>query len=88
MLQQRRLLEDRLKQIKSFEERLADDVKRLREEAKLFPSGAARDYALRQARQAETGSHMSEWLRSPSYNHQSRRCRTIALLLSAKTDTC
>jgi hypothetical protein len=65
MLQQRRLLEGRLKQIKSFEERLAKDAKRLREEAKLFPPGAARDYTLRQARQAETGSHVSGWLRSP-----------------------
>jgi hypothetical protein len=36
MQQQRRLLEGRLKQIKSFEERLAKDAKRLREEAKLF----------------------------------------------------
>jgi hypothetical protein len=64
MQQQRRRLEGRLKQIKSFEERLAEDAKRLREEAKLFPPGVARDYALRQARQAETGSHVSGWLRS------------------------
>ena len=64
MQQQRRRLEGRLKQIKSFEERLADDAKRLREEAKLFAPGAARDYTLRKARQAETGSHVSEWLRS------------------------
>jgi len=63
-MQQRRRLESRLKQIKSFEERLAEDAKRLREEAKLFPAGAAHDYALRQARQAETGSHVSGWLRS------------------------
>lgn len=55
MLQQRRLLENRLKQTKSFEKRLADDAKRLREEAKLFLRGAARDYSLRQAGQAETG---------------------------------
>ena len=65
MLQQRRLLEGRLKQIKSFEERLANDAKRLREEAKLFAPGAARDYTLRKARQAETGSHVSAWLGSP-----------------------
>ena len=63
-MQQRRRLESRLKQIKSFEERLAEDAKRLREEANLFPPGAARDYSLRQARQAETGSHVSGWLRS------------------------
>ena len=60
MKQQRR----RLKQLKSFEERLAEDAKRLREEAKLLPLGAMRDTTLRKARQAETGSHMSEWLRS------------------------
>jgi len=65
MQQQRRRLGGRLKQIKSFEERLAADARRLREEAKLFPPGAARDYTLRKARQAETGSHVSEWLLSP-----------------------
>jgi hypothetical protein len=62
MQRQRRLLEGRLK---SFEERLAEDAKRLHEEAKLFPPGAARDYTLRKARQAETGSHVSAWLGSP-----------------------
>ena len=59
--QQRR----RLKQLESFEERLAEDAKRLREEAKLLPPGAMREQILRKARQAETGSHMSAWLRSP-----------------------
>jgi hypothetical protein len=33
----------RLKQFKSLEERLAEDAKRLREEAKLLPPGAMRD---------------------------------------------
>jgi hypothetical protein len=65
MQQERRRLEGRLKQIKSFEERLTNDAKRLREEAKLLPSGAQRETLLRKARQAETGSHMSEWLSSP-----------------------
>ena len=60
MKQQRR----RLKQLKSLEERLAEDAKRLREEARLLPPGVMRDATLRKARQAETGSHMSEWLRS------------------------
>jgi hypothetical protein len=59
--QQRR----RLKQVKSLEERLADEAKRLREEAKLLAPGAVRDAMLRKARQAETGAHVSEWLRSP-----------------------
>ena len=52
-----------VKQIQSFEERLAEEAKRLREEAKLLPSGAVREALLRKARQAETGSR-SEWLRT------------------------
>jgi hypothetical protein len=56
-MQQRRRIQDRLKQIKSFEERLAHDAKRLREEAKFLPSGAVRQATFRKARQAETGSH-------------------------------
>jgi hypothetical protein len=51
--------------VQTLEERLADEAKRLREEAKLLPAGVVRDAALRRARQAETGSHMSQWLRSP-----------------------
>jgi hypothetical protein len=49
----------------SLEERLAEEAKRLRAEAKLLPPGAIRDEMIRKARQAETGSHMSEWLSSP-----------------------
>jgi hypothetical protein len=49
----------------SLEERLAEEAKRLRAEAKLLPPGAIRDEMIRRARQAETGSHISEWLRSP-----------------------
>ncbi|MEH2537109.1 MULTISPECIES: hypothetical protein [unclassified Bradyrhizobium] len=55
----------RFKQVQSLEERLADEAKRLREQAKLLPSGTLREQVLRKARQAETGSHMSDWLRSP-----------------------
>jgi hypothetical protein len=58
-------LRRRLKQLKSLEERLAEDAKRLREEAKLLPPCALREQILRKARQAETGSHETEWLRSP-----------------------
>lgn len=47
------------------ETRLAEEAKRLREEAKSLPHGSAREDMIRKARQAETGSHMSEWLRSP-----------------------
>jgi hypothetical protein len=63
-MQHRRRLEDRLKHLKSLEGRLADDVKRLRDEAKFLLS-AVRKATFRKAQQAETGSHISEWLRSP-----------------------
>jgi hypothetical protein len=49
----------------SLEERLAEEAKRLRAEAKLLPPGAIRDEMIRKARQAEIGSHVSEWLSSP-----------------------
>ena len=55
----------RFRQSQSLEERLAEQAVRLRDEAKLLPPGAERDDMIRKARQAETGSHMSEWLRSP-----------------------
>jgi hypothetical protein len=55
----------RFTQAQSLEERLAEEAKRLRAEAKLLPPGAIRDVMIRKARQAETGSHMSEWLSSP-----------------------
>lgn len=55
----------RTKQVEALETRLAAEAERLRQEANSLPPGAARDEMLRKARQAETGSHMSEWLRSP-----------------------
>ena len=55
----------RFKQSETLEHRLAEEAIRLREQAKLLPPGAAREAALRKARQCDTGSHMSEWLRSP-----------------------
>ena len=55
----------RFNQTQSLEERLAEEANRLRAEAKLLPPGATRDETIRRAREAETGSHMSEWLRSP-----------------------
>lgn len=61
MTQRRR----RIHQTQSLEERLAIEAIRLREEAKGTPPGIAREQLLRKARQAETGSHMTEWLRSP-----------------------
>ena len=55
----------RSKQTKSLEERLAEHATRLREEAKALSPGVVREEILRQAEQAETGAHMSQWLRSP-----------------------
>lgn len=53
------------KQDQSLEERLSGEAKRLREVALTLRPGAAREQAIRKARQAETAAHMSEWLRSP-----------------------
>ena len=55
----------RVRQTEALETRLAAEAERLRERARSLPPGAARDELLRKARQAETGSQMSEWLRSP-----------------------
>ena len=55
----------RFQQTETLEARLAQEAIRLREEAKSLPPGTARENLLRKARQAETGSHMSGWLRSP-----------------------
>jgi hypothetical protein len=54
----------RLKQTQSLEERLAQEAQSLREQAATLPHGPEREALVRKARQAETGSHMSEWLRS------------------------
>jgi hypothetical protein len=45
-------------------QRLTEQAERLRKEAHT-PPGVMRDQLIRQARQAETASHMSEWLSSP-----------------------
>jgi len=55
----------RFKQSQSLEERLAAEAERLREQAKKLPRGPERETLIRRARQAETGSHISEWLKSP-----------------------
>jgi hypothetical protein len=59
------MLRRRFKQTQSLEERLSEEAKRLRGEAKSLPPGAEREALLRKARQAETGSNISEWLSSP-----------------------
>ena len=52
-------------QIQPLEDRLVEHATRLREEAKVLPSGPVREAILRRAEQAETGAHMSQWLRLP-----------------------
>jgi hypothetical protein len=48
-----------------LDQRLKERAERLREDAKGTPPGIEREKLIRQARQAETASHMSEWLSSP-----------------------
>jgi hypothetical protein len=60
-VQQRR----RFTQTDTLEVRLAEEAQRLRKEAQGTPPGIERERLIRKARQAETGVHISEWLRSP-----------------------
>jgi hypothetical protein len=52
-------------QTESLEVRLANEAAKLRKEARGTPHGVERERLMRRARQAETGSHISEWLSSP-----------------------
>ena len=56
----------RSKQPVSFDQHLLEQAERLRKEAQGTPSGVTRDELIRQAQQAETASHMLEWLSAPS----------------------
>ena len=47
-----------------LETQLAEESARLRKEAQGTPPGIDRERLMRRARQAETGSHLSGWLRS------------------------
>jgi hypothetical protein len=55
----------RIKHILSLEQRLAEEAKRLREEAKKLPPGPTREGLLRKAREDEKVAHMTEWITSP-----------------------
>ena len=51
---------------KTFQERLAEEAQRFKEAAEKLPPGShAQELLLRRARQAETASHINEWLTSP-----------------------
>jgi hypothetical protein len=49
----------------SFEDRIAEEKKRLEEQASLLPNGLPKNQLLRKIRQLETASHLNEWLSSP-----------------------
>ena len=55
------MLRRRYKRTEPLEQRLANDAKRLREQARLLPPGSVRDAALRKARQAENDSRINDW---------------------------
>jgi hypothetical protein len=55
----------RFKQITSLKDRLASFAKEVREKASLLPPGEERTDLLRRARQADTASHLDEWVNSP-----------------------
>ncbi|HEV2155041.1 hypothetical protein [Bradyrhizobium sp.] len=52
-------------QARSLEERLVDDINRLREEARMLPPSPRRDMLLRRAQQDETTMQIDAWLSSP-----------------------
>jgi hypothetical protein len=58
-------LRRRFKQSKSLKERLLEEARELREEAKLLSYGPLRDAVLKKARQTEAAAHMDDWLKSP-----------------------
>jgi hypothetical protein len=56
----------RVKRKTTFEQLLAKEAQGFKEAAEKEPPGSmARQLLLRRARQAETASHISEWLKSP-----------------------
>lgn len=54
----------RIKHHKTFQERLAIEVAQFKDLAHQTPPGPQRELYLRRARQAETASHIDEWLQS------------------------
>jgi len=55
----------RVKHQKNFHERLAEEAARFHQLAEQTPPGAEREGYLKRARQAETASHINDWLNSP-----------------------
>jgi hypothetical protein len=48
-----------------FEQRLAREALRIKEQIKSLPHGRERERLSRKARQLQTASHVTEWLSSP-----------------------
>jgi hypothetical protein len=56
----------RVKQTTSLDKRLAEQARQIRTQAESLPQGSKeREDLMRQARQADTASHMNGWLTSP-----------------------
>src|SRR5215475_2854507 len=55
----------RLKETTPLKERLAAVAQDVRDQAAALPPGAEREDLLRRARQADTASHLDEWINSP-----------------------
>jgi hypothetical protein len=65
-MEDRAMRRQRIKQKTTFEQRLEEEARRFKEAAEEQPAGStARELLLRRARQAETASHISDWLSSP-----------------------
>ena len=55
----------RFKQTVSLQDRLASFSKEARSRANTLPPGPERDGLLKKARQADTASHLDDWVNSP-----------------------
>ncbi len=49
----------------TFDKRMANEARRLEQQAQTMPPGKDRDMLLRKARQTKTAAHINEWLSSP-----------------------
>jgi len=54
----------RFRKLLSFNERLKQEAASLRARAQTLPQGDEREKLIRKARQADTATHMDEWLAS------------------------
>ena len=57
-------------QTKPLRERLLEEARTLRDQARLLPFGPVRDAALRKARQVEAAAYVDDWLSSPGLQPQ------------------